>query len=226
MAQNTSLEFWPETDIWYRLSPSWRLSAFVPITKYHESKNRDMNIYLQADYAWGRNRFIYYMRLYDDNRAQLLKAWMVRPGYMAGQSLSDQGESYAEQMLFAELHQRTPLKSGFLISHRLRSDFRWLGEDAEFSYRIRYRFMIERELTSGKTSFVPYVNIEPFYDSRYDYFNRLRIVGGATVGWKSWFALEGNLTYQYDEEYATSNVYALNLILHLFFEKRRSKTQD
>ncbi len=39
-AQNSSFEFWPETDIWCRLTPSWRLSAFTPITIYNESKYR------------------------------------------------------------------------------------------------------------------------------------------------------------------------------------------
>ncbi len=57
LAQNTSFEFWPETDIWYTLSPAWRFSAFVPITKYNESNDRDLNVYLQADYRWGRTKF-------------------------------------------------------------------------------------------------------------------------------------------------------------------------
>jgi len=58
IAQNSSLEFWPESDIWYRLNPSWRLSSFIPITKYYESKNRDLNIYLQADHAWGKTKHL------------------------------------------------------------------------------------------------------------------------------------------------------------------------
>jgi hypothetical protein len=75
-AQNSSLEFWPETDIWYRLSPSWRLSAFIPITKYNESKYRDLNIYLQADYAWGKTKHLLKRRMMDENRTQVMKAWL------------------------------------------------------------------------------------------------------------------------------------------------------
>lgn len=224
IAQNSSFEFWPETDIWYRISPSWRLSAFIPVTKYYESKTRDLNICLQADYAWGHTKNAIYMRLVDQNRYQLLKTWMVRPGYMAGWSLDDPKEGYTEDMVFAEIHRRIPFRGGILISQRIRTDFRWVGQEPEFSYRIRYRLMVEKEISPQTTSVVPYFNVEPFFDSRYDYFNRVRVIGGVTISWKSWFALEGNLTYQYDAKYSTANVYALNLILHLFFETHKAKT--
>lgn len=223
IAQNSSFEFWPETDIWYRISPSFRLSVFVPVTKYHESQERDLNIYLQADYAWGHTKNSIYMRLVDQNQYQLLKTWMIRPGYMAGWSLDDPENEYAEDMVFAEIHKRIPLRGDVLISQRIRTDFRWVGPEPEFSYRIRYRLMVEKEVSPRTTSVVPYLNVEPFYDSRYNYFNRVRIIGGTTISWKSWFALEGNLTYQYDGYYSTKNLYALNVIIHIFFETKRHK---
>jgi hypothetical protein len=220
-AQNTSYEFWPETDIWYRLSPSTRFSAFIPITKYNESKDRDLNIYLQADYAWGKTKHLFNRRLMDENRIQELKAWLLRGGFMEGWSLGDNGGSYTEDMLFAEIHRRIPIKGRILLSHRIRTDLRWVGEDPQFSYRFRYRMMIEMELK--KFSIVPYINAEPYWDSRYLEFNRIRLVGGATIPLSPRFAFEGNITYQYDSRYDAPNMYALNLILHLFFETRRSK---
>ena len=60
------------------------------------------------------------------------------------------------------------------------------------------------------------MNGEGFYDSRYETVNRVRVVGGATVAWTSLIALEGNFTYQYDTRASITNVYALNVILHLF----------
>ena len=225
IAQNSSLEFWPETDIWYRLNPSWRLSAFIPITKYNESKDRDLNIYLQADYAWGKTKHLFSRRLMDENRIQVMKAWMVRGGFMEGWSLGENAGNYTEDMLFAEIHRRIPIKGGILLSHRIRNDFRWVGEDPTFSYRFRYRVMIEKEFTVGRGSIVPYVNVEPYWDSRYSIFNRVRVIGGATVGWGPRFAFEGNITYQYDSHYDTANLWALNLILHVFFETKHSKAK-
>jgi hypothetical protein len=226
IAQNSSFEFWPETDIWYTLSPSWRLSAFVPITKYNESKNRDLNIYLHADYKWGRTKHAVVSRMMDENKVQQMKAWMVRGGFMEGWSLGENAGEYTEDMLFAEIHRRIPLKGQILLSQRIRVDTRWVGEDPTFSYRFRYRVMIEKEFTVGRGSIVPYVNVEPYWDSRYSIFNRVRVIGGATGAWGPRFAFEGNITYQYDSHYDTANLWALNLILHVFFETKRSKVKS
>jgi hypothetical protein len=225
IAQSTSFEFWPETDIWYRLSPSWRLSAFIPITKYNESKYRDLNIYLQADYAWGHTKQSFYKRLLDENKVQQMKAWMVRGGFMEGWSLGENAGNYTEDMLFAEIHRRIPIKGGILLSQRIRTDFRWVGEDPTFSYRFRYRIMVEKEYTAGRGSIVPYVNIEPYWDSRYSTFNRVRVIGGATGSWGPRFAFEGNITYQYDSHYDTENLWAFNIILHVFFETKHSRVK-
>jgi hypothetical protein len=220
VAQNTSYEFWPETDIWYRLSPSTRLSAFIPVTKYNESKYRDLNVYLQADYAWGKAKHLFNRRLMDENRVQELKVWLLRGGFMEGWSLGEKAGTYTEDMLFAEIHRRIPIKGRILLSHRFRTDLRWVGEDPQFSYRFRYRMMIEMELKNF--SIVPYINAEPYWDSRYKEFNRIRLIGGATIPLSPRFAFEGNITYQYDSRYDAPNMYALNLILHLFFETRHS----
>jgi hypothetical protein len=221
-AQNSSFEFWPETDIWYSINPSWRLSAFIPITKYYESKYRDINFYLQADYAWGHTKKIYFARLMDHNREQQIKGWLVRGGVMRGWSLGENGD-YQENLVLGEIHRRMPLQYNILLSHRLRPELRWLGENNEFSYRIRYRVMIEKEFKRGNASFVPYVNAEPYWDSRYSAFSRIRLIGGTTVTWRPRFALEGNLTYQYDEHYDTNNLFALNVILHVYFEAKKDQ---
>jgi hypothetical protein len=225
-AQNSSFEFWPEVDIWYRLSPSWRLSAFMPITKYNESKNRDFNLYLHADYMWGKTKHFLNMRLIDGVKSQQIKGWMVRGGFMEGWSLGENSSDYTEDMLFAEIHRRTPLVGNALFSSRFRTDLRWLGQDPTFSYRFRVRAMFEKEFKAGRASLVPYVNAEPFWDSRYDSFKRLRVIGGASIAWGSLFAYEANVTYQYDETYNTANLYALNLILHVYFETKNSRSKN
>ncbi len=214
----TSWEFWPETDIWLRLSPAWRLSMFVPISKNIETAYREGNLILQADYAWGKLKLPFKRRLLDENRAREMKRFLLRGGYLGGKSLDDQGEAYQEHTALFELHMRTPLKGRILLSHRLRTDLRWLGDAHEFSTRLRYRLMVEKEYEVGRTSIVPYVNVEPYYDSRYEIVNRVRLIGGATVAWSSRFALEANITYQHDSKSSVTNLYALNVILHLYFE--------
>jgi len=221
-AQNSSFEFWPEADLWYILNPSWRLTAFIPLTDYQSSKPSDLNVYLQADYAFGHTKRFYSARLLNENRAREMKAWLARVGVMRGGSLSEDGD-YHEDVLYGEIHRRLPVGDKILHSHRLRPELRWLGEDNKFSYRIRYRLMFEKEFTRGHWSMVPYANVEPYWDSRYSTISRVRLIGGTTISWGPRFALEGNLTYQYDEHYDTSNLYAFNMILHVFFEGKHAK---
>lgn len=217
-AQEPSYELWPEMDVWYKITPVFRLSSFAAITRYLESDTRDFNLTLQADYSFGNSKRFFFTRLADQNRAQTLKVWLVRGGYMGGWSLYDHAGNYSEDMLFAEMHRRILLKRQVLFSQRIRMDNRWLTQEPEFSYRFRYRAMFEREFLSGKTSIIPFVSVEPFWDSRYDLFNRVRVIGGSTVSWRSRFAFEGNITYQYDSKSSTTNVLAFNAILHFYFE--------
>ena len=78
----------------------------------------------------------------------------------------------------------------------LRSDLRFLGEEHDFSWRLRYRLMVEKELKPRGHSVVPYASVEPYYDSRHEKVSRVRPIGGASVGFGKRFALEGNVTYQ------------------------------
>ena len=66
--------------------------------------------------------------------------------------------------------------------------------------------MVEKEFTAGRASIVPYVNAEPYWDSRYSTFNRVRVIGGATVTRGKRVAYEQNITYQHDTHYDTKNI--------------------
>lgn len=222
-AQETAKEIWPEIDLWFRLTPSWRISMYVPLSKNIETKYREGSIVLQADYAWGNTRVLQQRRLLDENRAQQMKVCLSRAGYLAAKSLDDNGGTYQENMIFFEEHFRTPFKAHLLVSHRIRSDLRWIGEENEFSYRIRYRLLVEREWQVKGVSIVPFVNIEPYYDSRYETINRVRYIGGTSVAWTPQIAIEGNFTYQHDTRSSVTDLYALNIILHVFFETNRTK---
>jgi hypothetical protein len=216
-AGEPSKEFWPEVDLWLRLSPQWRLSMFVPISTNIETAYREGNLILQADYAWGKTTLMSAIRLVDENRSQTMNALLARLGYLGGMSLDDRGEAYTERMLFIELHARNPLPGRLLLSHRIRGEGRWLGDDLTFSTRWRYRFMLEKEFEAGSTSIVPYVNGEAYYDSRYRTVNRIRLIGGSSVVWSPRFATEVNITYQHDTRSSVTNLLALNLIVHVYF---------
>jgi hypothetical protein len=221
-AQDSSREFWPELDLWYKLTPSLRLSAFIPFSKNVETNYREGSFVSQADYSWGKTKHIIFMRLLDEEVAETIKSKMIRIGYLTGISLDDRGESYSENTALGEYHFRVPIKGSYLLSMRLRADLRWLGTENEFSQRYRYRIMLEKEFVNKKISFVPYVNAETYYDSRYNTFNRYRVIAGTSASWSSRFSLESNFTYQYDSHAYVTNLYAVNVILHVYFQTKRA----
>ena len=223
--EESSQEFWPEVDLWCRVSPLWRFSVFVPISRNIDTEYREGSIVLQSDYSWGKHKgFIMPMRLVENDSNQPVKANMLRGGYLSGISLDDKGESFSENTAFAEYHFRIPYKNRILVSHRFRNDYRWLGSDNNFSARLRYRFMLEKEFIVKKISFVPYCNAEAYYDTRYSEINRYRFIGGTSVAWSSLYALEANFTYQRDSYASVENLYAVNVILHIYIKtKKKSK---
>jgi len=222
LAQPPTKELWPEIDTWLRLSPAWRLSLFVPIAENLDTHYREGNLIPQVDFAFGKAKF--QRRLMDEERAGNMNLFLVRGGYLGGKSLGDGGEEYTEYTAFGEWHWRFPLKGGVLLSHRVRTELRWLGKDShELSNRWRYRLMVEKEFGAGRVSLVPYVNVEPYYDSRYDTVNRVRLIAGSSVAWAPHTALEVNGTYQYDSRSSTKELLALSVILHLFFDASRTQ---
>jgi hypothetical protein len=220
--QESSQEFWPEVDVWWRVSPHWRFSVFVPVSRNIDTDYREGSIILQVDYSWGKPKgFIIPMRLVENDSNHPIKANMLRGGYLAGRSIDDNGKSFSENTAFAEYHLRIPYKGRLLVTHRFRTDYRWMGSDNDFSARLRYRLMLEREFVFKKISFVPYFNAEAYFDTRYAEINRYRFIGGTSVSWSSLFALEGNFTYQRASRASVENLYALNVILHIYIKMNK-----
>jgi hypothetical protein len=85
--------------------------------------------------------------------------------------------------------------------------------------------MVEKEVDRGRYSIVPYGSVEAYYDSRYDTVNRFRVIGGTSLAWSPRIALEGNITYQHDSRSSVAELYALNVILHAYFQRRRDETR-
>lgn len=221
-AEDTTKEVWPEIDLWWKTSDAWRFSTFLALSRNVETNYREGDILVQGEYSWGKTKDPILMRLVDVAQAEIVKPMMARIGYVNGRSQKDEnGERETENGAYGEFYFRLPFKKKIFFTQRLRSDFRMLGEDQEYSYRLRYRWMLEKEYLLKDVSYVPYVNIEPEYDSRYDEISILRSSIGSSVKWSTWYAVEGNFTYQYGPRTDTKNLYALTAILHLFYDSSK-----
>ena len=171
--QNTNSEVRPESDIYLQLQPmirlqfqnafsgnlttgNWRAEAtfFVeralkPILRRHLRKQPDVY----------------------ENRYLTFKA-----GYRYVTDLAG-GRSARENRGILEVNSRYPLPWHLVISDRNRGEFRFVSNQP-FSTRYRNRLRLESDYGHGRFNCTPYVDVEVFYDTRFDRWARRQYEAG------------------------------------------------
>jgi hypothetical protein len=155
-AQN--VQFLPETDVYLKLSPSWRT--------YLQAKN-DLDAGGSPELSIGPSVQRYVKPLLklkditvfdlDDSkkRALVLEAgyrYITAPGAVAENRLETIATSHF------------PMKAQFLISDRNRADLDWKNG---FTWRYRNKLTIERTFRVHAYHLIPYVAAEAYYESQY-----------------------------------------------------------
>ena len=101
----------------------------------------------------------------------------ARVGYdRVYKATEEDGKWVAEDRGILSLWGKFPLPGEVWLEGRARADLRWIGE--EYSTRYRWRFEATREFVVLDHVLVPYVNVEWFYDTRYDGWARTLYQGG------------------------------------------------
>jgi hypothetical protein len=159
-------QFWPELDVFARLSPAPRLYFLVALVQEVEDGQfgdiTDLQIggFIEVGLMpFSRMRSA--RARHDTNNR--MKYFRLRTGI---EYLSPPGDPKMEWRYVTELRPRLPLPADILVELRDRLEFRWI--DGDFSWRNRLRLWIERETHLGRVTLVPYGSAEPFWDSRYD----------------------------------------------------------
>ena len=155
-AQN--VQFLPETDVYLKLSPSWRT--------YLQAKN-DQDAGGSPELSIGPSIQRYVKPLLklkhitvfdlDDSkkRALVLEAgyrYITAPGAVSENRLQTMATSHF------------PVKAQFLISDRNRADLDWKNG---FTWRYRNKLTIERTFAVHSYHFIPYAAAEAYYESQY-----------------------------------------------------------
>ena len=210
----TSKEFWPEIDVYIHVKPKIRLFFMGTVSKAVEdgelfnAKAFEAQIGAHIDYI--------------PNKHVILRA-----GYRFGTSVGDVDNPYKEHRFLTEQTLRKLLPGALLLSDRNREDFRFISGD--FSFRYRNRVTIEREFSLFKQrTITPYASAEIFYDTRYDAWNRNRLVAGVQTSLrrgpfrkmglnKHQVILDLNYTRQNDSRSSTQHVNALSATLAFYF---------
>jgi len=196
---DTTHEFWPELQVFWRLDPGTQL-LFNPAPTH----SRDSDERTAID--WG---------LYIDYRAPKDPA-SYRIGYVY--SVSDPDDERArkvEHRIVLDYNYRWKVGASGLLIDRTRVDLR--NVEGSTSQRLRNRLQYEYEVRLGENGVVPYANLELSYDTRYSGLSRSRLELGATWVFSPTADLTPYLAWQTDFKPARSNINALGLLLAFHF---------
>ena len=163
-ASNTSNEFWPEIDVYVNLKPKIRLFFVGTSSRSVE----DGEVFNSTAYEAQLGAAIDYIPN---------KHVVLRVGYRRGFSVGNDVDPYKENRVLTEQTLRRLIPGSLLLSDRNREDFRFI--DGAFSFRYRNRVTLEREfhIFKGRTV-TPYGSAEIYYDTRFDAWNRNRLIVG------------------------------------------------
>ena len=113
-----------------------------------------------------------------------------------------------------------PLKAGFSMSDRNRADLDW--KSGNFTWRYRNKLQVERTVAVRSYHLIPYVAVEPYYESQYNKWSTTALYAGSIfpVGKH----MEFNLYYEHENNTGGQKndpENAIGLALYLFFSQEK-----
>jgi hypothetical protein len=200
-----SMEFWPEVNGFITLGPQTRLFLDGAYAKGRESENASLDLaaYLDVSLMPIRRE----LRTEDWQRSRFLWA---RVGYdRISNSTNREDVDVVEHRGIVSVLGKAALPAEVWLEARARADLRWMGDD----YSTRYRFRVEftREFTVFEHTVVPFLNVEWFYDTRYDDWARTLAMLGPEVTVNPHFRYQVYLARQTDRLPTRSDLNALGL---------------
>jgi hypothetical protein len=209
-------ELWPEAQAYVGLSSRTRVFLNAAYAKGKESDERSLDTaaYLDVSFLPVGPRRRRTLRTEDWQRGRYLWA---RVGYdrIFKATEGEGSTSVAEDRGVLSLWGKVPLPGNVWLESRARVDLRWIG--AEYSTRYRLRVEATREFTVAGHAVVPYVNVEWFYDTRYDGWARTLYQAGPEVTVNEHLRFELFLAQQTDRLPGVSRLNAFGVVAKGYF---------
>jgi hypothetical protein len=203
-------ELWPEAQLFIALKPRTRLFLNAAYAKGKESDQATLDSAAYLDVSLlpiGPRR----RRAFRSEDWQRNRYFWARVGYDRISKITDaEGRSVAEDRGILSLWGKVPLPGNVWLENRARVDLRWIG--AEYSTRYRLRMEGTREFVVLDHSLVPYLNVEWFYDTRYDGWARTLYQAGFELTVNKHFRFELNLSQQTDTLPETARLNAVSVV--------------
>jgi hypothetical protein len=214
-AQTSSTEFLPEIDAHLKLNSYFRI--------YLQAKD-DREGGDPTQFSVGPSIQLYLKPLLklksvktfdlDDSKS---RAFVLEAGYRYITSPNAPSENRMETIATFN----APLKAGLRVSDRNRADLDW--KNSKFAWRYRNKLTLERTFSIHSHHLIPYVAVEPFYESQYDKWSTTSLYAGCLFPIRKHF--EFNTYYEHDNNTGKSpnqqvNSFGLALYLYFSIEKK------
>jgi hypothetical protein len=214
-AQTSSTEFLPEIDAHLKLNSNFRA--------YLQAKN-DREGGDPTQLAIGPSIQLYLKPLLklktvktfdlDDSKS---RAFVLETGYRYITAPNAPSENRMETIATFN----APLKAGLRVSDRNRADLDW--KNSKFTSRYRNKLTLERTFSIHSYHLIPYVAVEPFYESQYNKWSTTSLYAGCLFPIRKHF--EFNTYYEHDNNTGKSpnqqvNSFGLALYLYFSIEKK------
>ena len=194
-AQEVTEEFWPELNLYRKTGATTRLYLVAAYAEGMESRLGTLDL---AGYFDITLKPILRPSLREENWQERRYFW-VRLGYDHIFRTEDRNaQETSENRGIAAVHGRTWLPGRIFVEGRLRADLRWIGDD--YSTRYRARLEINRDFVVRGRTVTPYIQIEPFYDTRYDGWARALYQVGAEIETKKYHKVRENSDFRIESE--------------------------
>ncbi len=130
--------------------------------------------------------------------------------------------STPEERMITALTSNYPLKGGLLISDRNRADLDW-NVSGPWTWRYRNRFQLERTLSISSFHLIPYIAVEPYYESQYGKWSTTALLAGALIPVGKHVQLESYFKHQNNTGGKGPNTQdqEVGLALHLYLANPR-----
>lgn len=208
----TTDEFWPEFDLYVKLSEKLRLVVF----EKKERDSEDSSVQSGAAFEMSFHRFrplLFRKRVeVDDARMKLMT---FRAGYLYKTTVTEEPPVH-ENRGTVDWTLRWFFPGDLLLSNRARFEFRF-QQHGQFSWRYRDRLRLEKDLHLGTYTFTTYVAAEPFYNSADNSWDRFRLTGGTVLPLGKKFSFEPYYTRQHSSASQPHVTNAFGLMFEAYF---------
>jgi hypothetical protein len=209
-AGDTTREFVPEVNAFVKLTDQTRLYLLGDMTRNSTTDRNEGELGAHLDFTL---KPVLRPRLSEADWVRDRYLW-ARVGYVVLTSPDSRGSGPEERRGILEITGRIPLPNEVWLVNRGRVDLRDI--QGQSSQRYRYRLGIEREFTASGVPIVPYAQIEAFYDTRFDTWNRQLYQFGAEIELTKQWRIEPYYARQNDTRPSVTHVDRVGLILKYY----------